>query len=88
MVREALTALISAESDYKIVTGDLPLSIHQVCENRRKQAKVFMDSLLLSPLKDKIVSGSDGDTRHVSEAIKIGSTIASWSDISIIFDFF
>ena len=56
LVKEALTALASSDVDYLIVVAELPQALGQICEDRRKQAKVFLESLMEQPIYDKTVS--------------------------------
>lgn len=85
IVKEVLTALISSDVDYEIFMSSMPQQLSQICDDRRNQAKIFLQNLLETKISDNYGKGSISRSKKV---IQTESILASWSDISIIFDFF
>lgn len=90
LVKEALTGLISSEVDYEYTMSELPAQIKQVCEKKRDQASLFMKTLLNNALTaNDSTRAQDLPTERIpSSRVKSRAITASWSDISLIYDYY
>ena len=90
LVNDTLQALVSSQEDFEMVMRQLPYQVSEACETRRGQAQRFMANFIETRVDDKTLDDQQhSPTFNPShKLIKSNSIMASWSDISIIYDFF
>ena len=91
LVQESLTALLATKEDYEVMICDMPTQIQEVCQNLRSQAVRLSSHFIEASILDKTTMARPDSKFHKHDRrslVKNDAVIASWSDISIIFDFF